>query len=55
MRLKNALIVVNDMDRAIRFYDPDGMLDAQMNLHGDIFQGQSMQRMNQSEQKLLQS
>ena len=37
-----------------RFDDPDGMLDAQMNLHRDIFQGQSMQRMNQSEQKLLQ-
>ena len=26
MRLKNVLIVVNDMDRAIRFYDPDGNL-----------------------------
>ena len=26
MRLKNVLIVVNDMDRVIRFYDPDGNL-----------------------------
>ena len=26
MRLKNVLIVVNDMERSIRFYDPDGNL-----------------------------
>ena len=26
MKLKNVLIVVNDMERSIRFYDPDGNL-----------------------------
>lgn len=26
MRLRNVMIVVNDIERSIRFYDPDGNL-----------------------------